>query len=207
MGKVKTRLAHAIGDEAALKLYKCFVKDTVEKLKKLDCDIHLFLTREATKGDMRAWLGSNLPRHVQEGNDLGERMKNAFYDMFGLGYGSCLVMGTDLPDVPLTVPVEAFHKLEKSGAVIAPSEDGGYYLLGFQRAGFLPAVFHRVEWGTDKVFSQTLDIFQRHQRSPLILPVWWDVDDIGDLEDLFRRNQNNQAFQSSHTMKVLRTIF
>ena len=109
--------------------------------------------------------------------------------------------------MPVALVIEGFSKLENGGVVIAPSEDGGYYLLGFQRSHFLPSVFHRVEWSTHKVFAQTLDIFMRHHRSPLILSVWRDVDDMGDLEDLFHRNKANMAFQSSHTMKLLGKIF
>lgn len=207
LGKVKTRLAQAIGEKSALKLHKAFAKDTVKRFSGLDCDLHIFLTGDNSSDKMKDWLGKDLPLHVQKGNDLGERMKHAFQEMFDAGYHSCLVMGSDLPDVPLTIPQEAFRKLENSRSVIAPSEDGGYYLLGFTRSGFLPSVFHRVEWGSSSVFSQTLDIFLRHNRSPIILPVWRDIDDMNDLEDVFQRNRDSREFQSSHTMKILKTIF
>jgi rSAM/selenodomain-associated transferase 1 len=203
IGKVKTRLAEKIGDELTLGLYECFVRDTVDRLKKLDCDLHVFVTPGEQLINMKLWLREDFPLHPQEGDDLGERMKNAFSKMFKLGYTSCVIMGSDMPDVPVTV--EAFRKLANADAVIAPTEDGGYYLLGFRRDNFLPGVFHRVEWSTEKVFAQTMDIFFKSKRTPVILPVWWDIDTYSDLLAFFRRNENNDAFQTSHTMKYMLT--
>ena len=45
-GKIKTRLAKAVGDTFALKLYECFIRDMLDKLEsvEVECDIHLFNT-------------------------------------------------------------------------------------------------------------------------------------------------------------------
>jgi rSAM/selenodomain-associated transferase 1 len=204
VGKVKTRLAKDIGDTLAAGLYECFVSDLVEKLVTLDCDLHLFMTPREKLEDMQEWLAAELPLHVQEGADLGERMEHAFLKLFRLGYETCVIMGSDLPDVPVEIPREAFKCLEFNPAVIGPSQDGGYYLIGFQRSSFCRAVFHQVEWSTEQVFRQTMAIFQREALKPEILREWQDIDSVEDLEDLFDRSLDNSVpFNSSRTMRYL----
>ncbi|MCP5052628.1 MAG: glycosyltransferase, partial [bacterium] len=127
-GKTKTRLAKDIGDDLAIGLYDCFVRDLVPRFGLLDCDLHLFLTPARRIPDTHQWLDTSLPIHPQAGKDLGERMKNAFSTLFRLGYESCLIMGGDIPDVPSEFPQKAFEALETAGAAIAPTLDGGYYL-------------------------------------------------------------------------------
>ena len=204
--KIKTRLAKVIGDSFTLELYRCFILDMLEKLKNLPYPLHLFIAPPEKVPAMRQWLGKGLPIsfHPQEGGDLGERMKNAFEKMFQLGYNSCIIMGSDFPDLPLSVPIEAFEKLKTFGAVIAPTLDGGYYLLGFQRDHFCRTVFQNVEWSTDRVFQQTMNIFKQTNARVKTLRKWRDVDDLDDLEDLLERNiKGNSEFKESHTMRFL----
>lgn len=51
--------------------------------------------------------------------------------------------------------LEAQDALKKHDAVIVPSPDGGYYLIGFQRTSFLPMVFEGIEWSAETVFRDT----------------------------------------------------
>jgi len=213
-GKIKTRLAKAIGDSLTLKLYQCFIPDLLDKLICLQdndkCDLHISLTPARKITAMHQWLKQYkdlpIPIHPQEGNDLGERMKKTFEKMFHLGYDTCVLMGTDFPDLPASVPLEAVEQLKQKNteAVIAPTADGGYYLIGFQRRHFREAVFNSriVQWSTDRVFQQTMEILRNNNVQVKILKEWWDVDDLDHLEDLMHRNINNE-FSASRTMKLL----
>jgi rSAM/selenodomain-associated transferase 1 len=211
-GKVKTRLAKAMGDSLTLKLYQCFIPDLLDKLIPLQdtgkCDLHISLTPADKITAMRQWLKQYtdlpVPIHPQEGNDLGERMKKTFEKMFRMGFESCVLMGADFPDLPLSVPQDAVEAIKTGEAVIAPTADGGYYLIGFQRRHFREAVFNSrvVQWSTDRVFRQTMEILRNNNVQVKILKKWWDVDDIDHLEDLMHRNINNE-FNTSRTMKFL----
>ena len=205
-GKIKTRLAKVIGDSVTLELYQCFIRDMLDKLKRLPYPLHLFIAPPGKVPAMHRWLGEDysISFHPQEGNDLGERMKNAFENMFQSGPDYCILMGSDFPDLPLAVPAAALAELKTNEAVIAPTVDGGYYLLGFQRDHFCRAVFQNLEWSTDRVFQQTMNIFQQKNLRVKTLPRWRDVDDIEDLEDLLERNIDGKSeFQDSRTMRFL----
>jgi rSAM/selenodomain-associated transferase 1 len=213
-GNIKTRLAKAIGNTLTLKLYQCFILDMLDKLislqEKSKCDLYISLTPVNKIPAMRQWLKQHkdlpIPIHPQEGHDLGERMKNAFERIFQMGYQSCGLMGTDFPDLPVSVLLEAVEQLKQKNtqAVIAPAVDGGYYLIGFQNSHFCEAVFnsHEIQWSSNRVFQQTMRIFQQEGVQVKQLQQWRDVDDIDDLKDLMKRNINND-FKNSHTMQLL----
>lgn len=209
VGRVKTRLASGIGDIHAFKLYECFVRDMLTKLvafeKRCDVDLHIFLSSAKDIPAMRQWLepGIRWPLHPQEGQELGCRMQHAFETVFRMGYATCLLTGSDIPDLPGGIFTEAFEQLSKldSEAVIGPTVDGGYYLLGFRHNRFCPDVFNStlVNWSTEMVFQQTMDIFYREGIQARTLPQWWDIDEADDLQLLMGRD----APDESYTMRYL----
>jgi rSAM/selenodomain-associated transferase 2/rSAM/selenodomain-associated transferase 1 len=201
-GTIKTRLAKRIGDNLTLRLYECFIRDMLDKLTSLPYDLHIFVAPPDKVMALCQWLGSDLPVHAQEGRDLGERMKQTFDKMFQMGYESCVLMGSDFPDLPGSVITDAFEGLKTAEAVIASADDGGYYLIGFQRLHFCESVFQNVAWSTDRVFQQTMDIFKQEKIRVKILRKWWDVDDFDELKNFMERNINSE-FKNSRTMKFL----
>lgn len=203
-GKIKTRLAKAVGDTFALKLYECFIRDMLDKLEsvEVESDIHLFLTPSDKIPAMRRWLNKDYPIHPQEGFDLGQRMQNASKHMFQQNYETCIIVGSDFPDLPVAVLAEAFNSLRTSDVVIGPAADGGYYLLGFQRKKFCEAVFQGIKWSTDSVFQETMETFKREKVRVKTLLQWWDVDDVEDLTAFMERNINSD-FSDSRTMRFL----
>lgn len=201
-GTIKTRLAKVIGDSFALQLYERFIRDMLDKLTSLPYDLHIFAAPPDKVTAMCQWLGRDLPVHAQEGRDLGERMKRTFGKMFQLGYKSCVLMGSDFPDLPGSVLSDAFEGLKTAGAVIAPAVDGGYYLIGFQRLHFCESVFQNVAWSTDRVFQQTMEIFKQEKVQVKILQKWWDVDDLDELKEFMERNKNSES-RNSRTMRFL----
>ena len=192
-GKVKTRLAKTIGHQKALELYESFIRETLTRLQKVEATLHLFFTPDCRQADMESWLGTSncFPLHPQQGNHLGERMISAFKAMFNLGFDYCLITGSDVPDAPVAVFTEAFNSLKSTPAIIAPTKDGGYYLLGFQKKNFCEAIFHNVDWSTNRVFQQTMNIFKQNNMTPCVLQEWQDVDTIDDLKDLQQRGTLN----------------
>jgi rSAM/selenodomain-associated transferase 2/rSAM/selenodomain-associated transferase 1 len=201
-GTIKTRLAKRIGDTLTLRLYECFIRDMLDKLISLPYNLHIFVAPPDRATAMCQWLGMDLPVYGQWGCDLGERMKQTFDSMFQMGYESCVLMGSDFPDLPASVLTDAFAGLKTAEAVIAPADDGGYYLIGFQRLHFCESVFQNVAWSTDKVFQQTMDIFKQEKIRVKKLRKWWDLDDFDELKEFMERNINSE-FKNSRTMRFL----
>jgi hypothetical protein len=67
-------------------------------------------------------------------------------------------------------------------AVLGPSEDGGYYLIGLQRPH--ARMFEDITWSTAVVSAQTLKRADEIQLQVDLLREWYDVDDAASLARL-----------------------
>ncbi|MFI3272799.1 MAG: TIGR04282 family arsenosugar biosynthesis glycosyltransferase [Pseudomonadota bacterium] len=210
-GMVKTRLAKSIGDDAAARLYSSFVEQLLGGLRHLAHETgatlrivydgasvdfafsqkSLSYTQLSKQSFLQNWLGpySYVP---QSGGDIGERMESAMSQAFADGFERVLLLGSDIPDFPMEHVEMALTALHSSPMTINPTEDGGYCLIGLTRQSFLllsPILFHDMPWSTEDVFSQTMQrvnniLLQSSFSSPHILPAWYDIDTIEDLEKL-----------------------
>jgi rSAM/selenodomain-associated transferase 1 len=147
-------------------------------------------------------LGDEHALMPQNGNDLGDRMKNAFELVFSQGIHFALLIGSDIPDLPNLFIDEARGALQKYDAVVGPSHDGGYYLIAFKRDTFLAQVFSGINWGTPEVFEQTIRILRKANLNVHTLPAWRDIDTIDDLKALFQDSRNT-PFAESKTIKYI----
>ena len=181
-GQVKSRLAKAIGEDAALDVYKCLVSQTLENLKDGDYLFRICFYPSDSGAIIENWLGNAYYYSPQHGRDLGEKMKNAFVHAFSDGVEKVLLIGSDIPDMSIPLLNEAFNALDSSDAVIGPANDGGYYLIGFNRASFLPDIFQGIVWSTDSVFDDTMKVFVKSGLSVHALRVLTDVDTFEDLK-------------------------
>jgi len=199
---VKSRLAVVLGQDAALELYRNFVLDILALIGKSGVRCRICYHPPGSGETVKNWLGGHLQYTPQEGNDIGERMERAFRRAFSEGASRAVLIGSDIPDLPPDLLLDAFGRLDRTGAVIGPAKDGGYYLIGFRNDAFFPGIFRGMEWSTDTVFSKTLQILEHEQREVSVLPTWQDVDTIDDLKDLMSRNRNGD-FSASRTMNCL----
>lgn len=201
-GKVKTRLSAQFGKEVVTVLYKNFVLDMLSTIRRLNVPFRIYFEPESAGNDMKQWLGEQYTYSAQEGSNLGEKMKNALANTFEENYSRTILIGSDLPDLPAAFLSEALQSLESNHAVLGPSTDGGYYLIGFSKANFLPEAFDDISWSTESVFQQTIDVLGRHSKKVHILPQWFDVDTRADLKELIDRNRNT-GFNKSKTFTYL----
>jgi hypothetical protein len=183
-GKVKSRLAVAIGEDSAVHLYKNLVTQMLSTLRKGSFPFCICFAPRNAKKSIRNWLGSEHRYMPQHGSDLGERMRNGFLDSFATGYKRVVLIGSDIPDLPNNYIEEAFQSLEETDAVIGPAFDGGYYLIGFRQSAFSSQVFEKIHWGTATVFDETMKKLKRLRRSVHTLPWLRDIDTVEDLEHL-----------------------
>jgi rSAM/selenodomain-associated transferase 1 len=201
-GQVKSRLAAVLGDDNALCLYRAFVEDMLETIDGTGLPCRICVHPPDAVPLVSTWLGPHRRYLPQTGKELGERMEQAFRAIFAEDAASAVLIGSDLPDLPAGLLREAFGALEGHDAVIGPARDGGYYLVGFRRVGFLPGIFRGMPWSGPDVADRTLERFREHRASVHILPFWQDVDTVEDLRDLVRRGRAS-AFARSRTMVYL----
>ena len=91
---------------------------------------------------------------------------------------------SDSPTLPTAFLVETAAALAEPGdrAVLGPSSDGGYYLLGLKTAH--RHMFENIAWSTEQVAKQTLERAREIGLAVHRLPVWYDVDDVDGLRRL-----------------------
>ena len=110
---------------------------------------------------------------------------------------------TDLPDLPASLVRTAFEQLETYDTVIGPSDDGGYYLIGFRKAAWLPDVFYDMVWSTADVYMETTRKITEAGRTVYPLSEWSDIDDYRDLQQFYKRTYDRQG-RASHTVAYLK---
>lgn len=180
-GLVKSRLSKTIGEETALDIYKCFVRDTLKTLESCKYPFRVFFWPPHSGVIVRDWLGDSYSYSPQHGEDLGEKMENAVAQAFSGNIEKVLVIGSDIPDLTASLIAGAFDALDTNDAVIGPSVDGGYYLIGFNKDSFSATAFHGIEWSTDAVFHQTMDILKGSGLRVHTLERLMDIDTFDDL--------------------------
>lgn len=203
--QVKTRLAAHIGQQAARRLYEVFVLDTLALLEAMNVPLRICFDPLGAEEQIKQWLGGKYSYVAQTGEDLGQRMKNAFVHSFEEGFNKVILIGSDIPDVPREYLSSALKALEAHDVVVGPSSDGGYYLIGFAKMSFLPVAFDDISWSTPAVCKQTTETLTRHKLNVFLLPEWHDLDTPSDLEMLIARNRDT-AFAESRTAALIRDI-
>ena len=180
LGKCKTRLAKVIGDKSALEIYKYLLQHTANVSKEVDADRFVFYSESIQ--DNEIWDDSFFNKKLQYGNDLGERMQNAFQQLFDSNYKNVIIIGSDLLDLNSAIINKAFSLINEYDAVIGPAKDGGYYLLGLKAAN--PKLFKNKEWGTETVRRDTLNDLKNSTVFTLD-----ELNDIDTFEDMKPYNQ------------------
>lgn len=184
-GKVKTRLQKNLSQTKALKLYKEFLLQAVSIAEKVkDCKKIIACYPDENHPYFKT-LAKRFGFYLikQYGKDLGERMESAFTELLNDGYKKVIIIGCDSPSLPKEYIDDAFIALDKKSLVVGPSCDGGYYLIGVK--GAAPPIFKNMKWGTKDVLKETLKRMPKKQLfSIYLLPFWYDIDTIEDLQFL-----------------------
>ncbi len=187
-GQVKTRLSPPLTPVAAAGLYQCFLEDALETATSLPgVTLALAFTPDGARGYFQSLAPEGTWLFPQAGADLGERMDRAFEGAFAAGFQKVLLWGTDTPDLPAAVLLEAKEALAAGRAevVLGPTADGGYYLVGLSSPQ--PELFRRITWSAATVLAQTLAAARRQGLAVHLLPEWPDLDTYADLVALVNK--------------------
>ncbi len=201
-GKVKSRLAKSIGEEAAMNLYRAFIQDTLKTVRSLDIPFYIAVYPPESEELFEQWLGPSHRFFRQKGINLGERLRNGFSTMFEKGYHQVIALASDCPDLPIELLQKAVYTLQSQEIVIGPAPDGGYYLIGFSKDCFHPVVFDKISWGSDTVFQETLKRIESVTSKIHILREWPDIDTKSHLRQFYKTYQLDSS-NTLHSMKYL----
>ena len=216
-GQVKTRLCPPLTPDEAATLHGSFVLDALERTKAAVATLKLPIDRSLACAPSTTHVFFKIMEERQGvklidqvGADLGGRMNQAFHTLFAQGYRQVVLIGTDVPTLPLSHFKQALLALENHDLVLGPALDGGYYLIGLKRMA--PELFTDIPWSTDQVLRLTQGKAATIGLKASLIQPWRDVDTLADLEALIeacnaesKKPKNDRVF-SSRTTGVLQTL-
>jgi rSAM/selenodomain-associated transferase 1 len=187
-GITKTRMIPELGAEGAADLQRRMTEHLAAKVKTLMAQRSLAVEIRFDGGSerlMQDWLGPWFTYRRQGQGDIGRKMERALVDGFQNGFTSIVIIGSDIPDISNAILQQAFAALEFNNLVLGPAGDGGYYLLGMQKADNHQAyleLFEGINWGTNQVLSQTIAAANHQGIGYALLDTLQDVDRPQDLK-------------------------
>lgn len=190
-GQTKTRLSPPLSLAQAAALYECFLRDTLEVARKAPSVTRFinYLPRDA-EPYFRA-LAPDFDLLLQTGDDLGERLDFALTHCLSNGFERAVIMDSDSPTLPPEHITRAFDELESKDVVLGPCTDGGYYLIGLKKPA--PRLLREVKMSTPFVVRDTLELARQENLRAGLLPEWYDVDTVNELEQLRAELENGAS--------------
>ncbi|MDQ7090936.1 MAG: TIGR04282 family arsenosugar biosynthesis glycosyltransferase [Methylococcales bacterium] len=199
-GKVKTRLTPELTPKQAAIIHQYLSEKIIERLIEFKlCPLQLWCSPDIDHPffqQLDAYY--NLSLHTQSEGDLGLRMFNALES--GLKhYTHTLLIGCDCPSFNRQDFMNAIEALEQGhDVVIAPTEDGGYSLIGLNQSQM--GLFNDMTWGHSNVFETTLAKAKKLNLNVHLLKQQWDIDTPLD----WKRYNNLYGVQAIDTNNFLK---
>ena len=179
-GLAKTRLIPALGAERAARLARRMLLHTLQEASAAAVGpVELCVTPHPSDP---AWQGlpplEGICWTAQVVGDLGVRMADAARRASAASE-PVLLVGTDCPQLDAVYLRRAAELLHDSDAVLYPTFDGGYVLLGLRR--FDPRLFEQIPWSTAEVADRTVECVHELGWSLAVGGMLHDIDEPTDL--------------------------
>jgi rSAM/selenodomain-associated transferase 1 len=200
-GITKTRLVPPLRFEEAAAFNTAFLQDVAANLmtagRQAEITGYMAFGPPGSEGFFERTLGCDIGLISAWRPNFGDCLLLAIEELFVRGHSAAVVLNSDSPTLPTSLLVETADVLASPGdcAVLGPSTDGGYYLLGLKQAH--RRMFEDITWSTEHVAEQTLERAREIGLDVHILPAWYDVDDQQSLRMLQEEVRGRPAFPSA----------
>ncbi len=214
-GLVKTRLVPPLSMEQAADLNNAFLADILGNLALAGDSVaiapYLAFGPPGSGPFFEARFPADIGLLEVWSPDFGDCLFRTLQRLLDLGYGSACVLNSDSPTLPTARLVDAARLLALPGdhAVLGPSADGGYYLLGVR--GTHQRLFQDIAWSTDVVARQTAERAKEIGLELITLAPWYDVDDAETLRRLISElttgpHDADQRYAALHAKAVVLSL-
>ncbi len=185
-GRVKTRLVPPLSADEAAQLNTAFLQDAVANVIGAGASAYVAFGPAGSDAFFREHLPPEAGLIAASLPNFGACLAIAIDTMLEAGHCGACVLNADSPTLPMRLLREATRLLSEPGerAVLGPSEDGGYYLLGLKSVQ--PHLFENIDWSTERVCAQTRQRAAEAGLPVVLLEPWYDVDDAAALRRLER---------------------
>lgn len=187
-GHAKTRLARGIGQQAALGLYRAFLRDLGARFAALPAEYALgwYITPPDAWSELAPLVAPGGGRGrasilAQGEGDWAVRQDALFAGAAARGEERTVLIASDSPHLRVEVVVAAFRQLEHHDLVLGPVADGGYYLIGMK--GWCD-ILRDVPMSTGSVLRDLIARAGTQGRSVGLVAPTFDIDEVADLNRL-----------------------
>lgn len=203
-GETKTRLQKIFSPNECAALHRSFLKDLRVCLKSTELDYFVFYTPKGNYEELRYIFREAKNFKTQHGTDLGEKMYNAISEVLSIGYDSCVLVGSDIPQLNRTDFVEAFEALAHKDIVLGPTLDYGYYLVGMKKPHI--EVFKNQVYGEGSVLKNTIESIKLADLSYQLIKPHLDIDEPEDVFNYSQKIKLNEVSKDSFTTKYIEML-
>lgn len=219
-GETKTRLMPYFTPEQCARLHVCFLKDIAAMCREGENEADIYVCYSSplkndeeessvgrkgscqdSAGKLGEIFGECAGYFPQEGETLGQRMHRAIEKVLEKGYKSCVLVGTDVPEMKWEDIRLAYEILEKRNVVLGGTADGGYYLIGMKAAR--KEAFEKQTYGHGSVFHDTVYGLKSKGLSVGLGKERHDIDTREDIEGFRDRMRFRKCLQRTETGKYL----
>lgn len=189
-GRVKTRLCPPLSPQQAAELYRTCLQETVSAMAGAPAELVIFFDGDET---YFAETFPGLRLIPQSDGDLGRRLDRAFVQLFAEGFGAAALIGSDSPDLPVSLVANAFSALNDCDLAVAPARDGGYVLIA--QSSHNPDLFSDMPWSSSDLWKATRQRAAQLGLNCRELDAWEDLDNLASLLRLCRRAPDSPTAQ------------
>lgn len=167
----------SVREEATVKQFS-YVRGFRNNLKLIRL-LNQRLKKAATQTGLPTFI---IPGKIQKGQSFGERLANAFQQVFEAGFEKVIAIGNDCLEIDANLLKEAEQKLEHTDLLLGPDLRGGTYLIGVSKQAFNQKLFAKLKWQTASLL-QDFSNYSGYLESDLrFLPFRSDVNNPQDLK-------------------------
>ncbi len=165
---------------------------------------NLFVAQTLYAHSLKQVKGAGFPHFLydecnQHGAGFGEKMANAFAEVFALGFENVIAVGNDTPALKSEHLIKAAHKLACHAFVAGATQEGGCYLFGINRNNFNFEVIKNVSWQTKHLMQ---DLKTTFGQAMCLLPLLFEVNSASALKTLLQQHASCEEI-----ITRLRSIF
>ena len=113
---------------------------------------------------------------LQKGSNMGEKI----WYLVKNKKKSFILIGSDIPGINQNIISKAFYNLKNHDMVIGPTEDGGFWLIGFSNKKNLSYPFKGIRWSSSNTFKDLITNLDNINISYKITTKLRDIDNKDD---------------------------
>lgn len=120
----------------------------------------------------------------QVGASFGDKLSHAVKQVFDSGYEQVIVVGNDCPFITADLISASFASIDEGKMVLGPAQDGGVYLLGFEKGQFDDEKFVDLKWEEKGLQDSLSQYVQQMGQEVQWLEEQIDIDTLKDFAQI-----------------------